>query len=177
MKPGFHRAMVCLLVASPARSRAGLEFCGYMSTAGELRFVIGDTESAQRSAWLSVGQSFQKHRIADFESKTETLILAVDSNTIRLPLMAAHVVESGPDSSAPTIGVAIGAQQLIFVRDDSATLAVLKAELRLAAAHSPQPVITLKPPAKTEASMVSTLFNLLKECGLKKIVVAPVPRE
>lgn len=95
MKVTFAAAF--LLLALPARS--ALQFAGFMSLDGTLRFVVTEGIGGRTSGWLSVGESFAGHTVVAYDDKLETLILKSQRGEVRLPLNAARIK---PGESSPS---------------------------------------------------------------------------
>lgn len=90
--------LACLLLAAalaPA-ARAALEFSGYTTARDGLRFIVTDLDTKKTSDWLRPGDTFQEHRIAGFDARTETLTVEHAGATLRLPLKGARTTSPTP---------------------------------------------------------------------------------
>lgn len=73
-------------------SRGALEFAGYMTERGELKFTLTDTETKKNTPWLVVGAKVDGYTVVGFDAKTETLTLTKADAIMRLPLKGARMV-------------------------------------------------------------------------------------
>lgn len=167
--------LLWLLLAANACAAGALEFCGYIADARTVRFVLAESETGARSAWLGLGQRFQGYTIVEFDRKAETLVVRRDTQTLRLPLQAATIRAEPAAPASGTITVAIGGQDRIVVRDDPMLQPLLETELRRAAALTPPPTVTLRVAEQTPASTLTSVMDLCRLCGLLKISIDTKP--
>jgi len=94
---------------------AAVEFSGYAQSAQESKFVLTDTEEAESSGWLAIGQSFKGYTLVAFDGKDEVLSVQKGNTTIKLPLKVSRVKTGSSD--APQI-----AQQLATAKEELAEM-------------------------------------------------------
>jgi hypothetical protein len=75
-------------------AHAVLEFSGYLSSNGDIRFIVTDVNNRRTSGWLKIGDTFERHRIAGFDPQDEVLVVEHAGTPLRLPLKGARVKDA-----------------------------------------------------------------------------------
>jgi hypothetical protein len=166
--------------------RAAVELAAFASIGADFRFVITNAETGVNSGWLTLGDSFEEHRISRFDAADEVLTLERGGESIQLRLKHDPVEQSGSrrkrvlDGGAPERrrrqipiwldgfgNVALGATAVTF--DEIETLF-----RRLVAANATVEVLFVHAPLAPKEipqSMRATKNRVLgraQEAGLKK---------
>jgi hypothetical protein len=76
-------------------ARAAAELSAFASAGGDIRFIITNAETRVSSGWLSLGDSFEEHRISRFNLADEVLTLERGGESIQLRLKHDAVEQSG----------------------------------------------------------------------------------
>jgi hypothetical protein len=76
-------------------ARAAVELSALASAGGDFRFILTNAETRVNSGWLSVGESFEEHRISRFNVADEVLTLDRGGESIQLRLKHEPVEQTG----------------------------------------------------------------------------------
>jgi hypothetical protein len=90
MKPFF---LIALTWCSSGLS-ATLEFSGYIESRNEFRFIITDIDEKSSSGWITIGQSFNGHRLVAFDRQKEVLSVKKGESTLELRLKESRVQDT-----------------------------------------------------------------------------------
>ena len=76
-------------------ARAAVELSALASVGGDFRFIITNADTRVSSGWLSLGDSFEEHRISRFDVANEVLTLERGGKSIQLRLKHDPVEQAG----------------------------------------------------------------------------------
>ena len=168
-----------LLLAVCAEGRAALQFEGFLSDSGSVRFVLSNSESGRRSPWLSIGDSFEGHKVVSFDAKSEVLTLQTARETLRLFLKPPATTEGEPPQPQKgMIVVYLGKDRRLVVTNAPSRLDSLRVELERAASADPmQPVRLQLGPYQTDIGFAKAVLEICRESGLKRVSLDMSPPE
>ncbi|HEU5077704.1 MAG TPA: DUF2059 domain-containing protein [Opitutaceae bacterium] len=86
----FGGLLLAIASAAFAADELPITFNAVLSMGKEKRFGVA-SDGGARSAWLQIGQQFEGYTLQSFEDTTQTLILARDGQTFRLPIAGGSV--------------------------------------------------------------------------------------
>lgn len=67
-------------------AHAALEFSAFFSIAGDYRFILINADTRSNSGWVTLGDTFEGHRLARFDARGETLTLERGAEMSQLTL-------------------------------------------------------------------------------------------
>jgi len=168
-------------IAAVTISHAALEFSGYLKSKDGLRFVVTDLEAKQASTWLKIGDTFQGHKVAEFDSENEILTLDHAGVAVRLPLKDSHVKEGKLEAvKKQEIPLAVGSDGALSLNGKTLTLEAFKEMLlKFAETGTPIDVALHEPPDPNQKTFETgnKIVEIISKSGVKKyslhIVDAP----
>ena len=112
--------LAALVAGSLEDSYAALEFSAYLTSNGEIQFLLTDLDTGTKSRWLTIGDSFRGHVLVTFEKKRDALILDQGGMSIEVRLKGSRAIHSsGGGSTKAEISVMIS-DEGAFVLDGKA---------------------------------------------------------
>ena len=74
-----------MVLLAATLARAEIEFIGVLATPKKTQFALSDT-AAERTVWLSVGDTFSDYKLAAYDRATDTITLTKPDAELRLRL-------------------------------------------------------------------------------------------
>src|SRR5688572_21361512 len=75
-------------------AHAALELSAFIAIASDYRFILTNAETRSNSGWISLGDTFEEHRLTRFDALGETLILERGAELMSLHLKDDRVKET-----------------------------------------------------------------------------------
>src|SRR5688572_26906083 len=82
---------IALSMLAAGLAWGAVEFSGYLRSSDRIQFVIMEPLSGETSGWITVGDSFQGHRITGFDAKRKVLTVEHAGKLVELPLKDSKV--------------------------------------------------------------------------------------